>query len=60
MSFEEHFHLLVPQTVATQVAGQMLRLRNNKKKIVAASRYTLPKLKLISSSRNKDGNENVA
>jgi len=34
MSFEEHFHWLVPQSVATQVAGQILRLRNNKKKLL--------------------------
>ena len=60
MTFEKHFHWLVPQTVATQVAGQMLRLRDNKKKFVAASRDTLPKLKLISTSRNKGDNKNVA
>ena len=58
MSFKEHFHWLVPQSVATQVAGQILRRRNKKqKKIVAASRDTSPKLKLISTSRNNGGNK---
>ena len=56
---EEHFHWPVPQSVATQVAVQMLHKAMIKKN-VAALRDALPEVELISTSRNGGGNKSVA
>ena len=47
--FKEHFDWLLPETVATEVAGQMLHYAMIEK-IVAALRDALSKVELVSTS----------
>ena len=50
MRLKEHFHWLVPQTVATQVEGQMLRCAMHKNLLQPLQ--PLRKVELISTFRN--------
>ena len=59
MRLKKNFHWLVPQTVATQVAGGMFHYAMIEN-LWHRCETRLPKVELISTSRNEDGNKNLA
>ena len=59
MTLKEHFHWLVPQTVATQVAGKVLHCATWEK-FLATLRDAMRKVELTSTFRNDCGNKKIA